>query len=113
MAALGTDEGSAGNPSEGSIHVYLVQPRFELYTMSRPGLHGREHARPVFAGLREIFCPNRGSVGQHAGEEAGGARLGANSYRPVAHGSSTDWRDSMSDCHFDLNRNHAWPFHAA
>ena len=35
---------------------------------ARLGLHGRKHARPFFAGLRKVVCPNRNCFGKHDSE---------------------------------------------
>src|SRR5580704_4560808 len=42
---------------------------FLLHSLSRPGVSGREYARAFHCGLREVFCADRDSIEESAGQE--------------------------------------------
>jgi organic radical activating enzyme len=69
LAPFRPDERSALHPPERPYDLHFVHPRWQLHALSRSGLHGRQHARPVDAGLREIIRQNRRPLSQHAGQE--------------------------------------------
>src|ERR1051326_5553449 len=46
-----------------------MRARRLVLALSGSRLYGRQHARPLVAGLRKVFCENRGSFGQYAGEK--------------------------------------------
>src|SRR5690242_4300853 len=54
LAQFRKDERGAVDTAEGSNHMYLMYTRRELHAVSRPRIHGREHARSFLPGLRKI-----------------------------------------------------------
>ena len=62
-------ERSALDNRARSAGLLELHPCRDLHAMPRAGLHGRQHARPVHAGLREVVRANRNSVGQHDSQE--------------------------------------------
>jgi hypothetical protein len=82
LAALRCDERCALDPAQGPDDLHLLLSRFKLLALSRPGLHGRQHARPVVSGLREVFCPNRSSLRQYARQEKRRDKPGEGEFSP-------------------------------
>ncbi|SPF35160.1 hypothetical protein SBA1_140050 [Candidatus Sulfotelmatobacter kueseliae] len=69
-----------------------VHPRGELHALSGAGVYGRKHARAFHAGLREVICEDRSSVGEYAGERAQGGEFDPNSV------ASVPYRNGLSPC---------------
>ena len=70
-----------------------------MLALSGYGTYGRQHARAIFARLREIFCQDWSSVRQYAGEEPDAGRFGADSNESYGVGSSAGGRDRVI-CHY-------------
>ena len=87
LAELRTVERSPLNSLARSLELFAVRAWIELYSLPRAGVHGREHARAFYCGLRKIFCPDGNSIEEFAGEEGKSlpAAPGADSNRAGIH----------------------------
>jgi hypothetical protein len=80
LAALGPNERSAVDPVERFDRLLEVHPRYKLHALPWSGLYGRQHARALVAGLREILRSNWNTIGKFAFEKAGDGQSGTNTH---------------------------------
>ena len=114
LAALAAVEGSALDPPERSDDLFLVFTWRELLALPGTRVHGRQHARAVDAGLREIVRANRDSIGQYAGKKAGVGKSGTNSFCAGEFSNSTECCNCMNSSQMHCSsRKYAWLFCAA
>src|SRR5438876_9635775 len=73
LALLAAVPGSALYQHGRSTGMLEMRPLRLMLALPRAGLHGRQYARAVDPGLREILRPNRNSLGKSA-QEASRAR---------------------------------------
>src|SRR5450759_3474297 len=62
LANIHTAQGSPFDSRQGFGHMFLLRTSGNLHSLPRSRVHGREHARTIFARLREVLRANRDSV---------------------------------------------------
>ena len=78
LAALAAAGGSAVGHFGRPPRLLILRARKQLFALPGAGLYGREHARPLYPGLRKILCAHAGAVGAPPAETGCGGRAGIN-----------------------------------